>query len=35
MAAFAVVYLLVTWLLRSPELSEIGGALSRRLRPAR
>jgi putative peptidoglycan lipid II flippase len=35
MAAFAVVYLLGAWALRSPELREIGGAVSRRLRPAR
>jgi putative peptidoglycan lipid II flippase len=35
MAAFAAVYLLVAWALRSPELREISGALSRRLRPAR
>ncbi len=31
MAAFATVYLLAAWALRSPELREIGGALGRRL----
>ncbi|HTQ42284.1 MAG TPA: murein biosynthesis integral membrane protein MurJ [Polyangiaceae bacterium] len=35
MAAFAAVYLLAAWGLRSPELREIGGALSRKVRPAR
>jgi putative peptidoglycan lipid II flippase len=35
MAAFAVVYLLAAWALRSPELSEIGGAVGRRLGAAR
>ena len=35
MAAFAAVYLLAAWALRSPELKEIGGALSRKVRPAR
>lgn len=35
MVAFAAVYLVAAWGLRSPELREIGGALSRRLGPSR
>lgn len=34
-AAFGGAYLLAAWALRSPELGEIGGALSRRLRASR